>query len=63
MSIIKHTKYDWDKHFMKIALLCSEMSKDPSTKVGAVIKGIDKSVVSTGYNGLPNDIDDDIYIY
>ena len=57
-EIKRHTQEDWDLHFLEIAKLCSKMSKDPSTKVGAAIKGPDKSVVSTGYNGFPPWIDD-----
>lgn len=58
MSLIKHSQKDWDEHFLKIAKLCSEMSKDPSTKVGAAIMAPDKSVVSTGYNGFPSTVKD-----
>lgn len=57
-ELIRHTQEDWDKHFLEIAKLCSKMSKDPSTKVGAAIKGTDKSVISTGYNGFPPWVDD-----
>jgi dCMP deaminase len=60
--MIKHTIEDWDSHFMKIAVLCSQMSKDPSTKVGAVIRGTDKSIISTGYNGFPVDVPDNEYL-
>lgn len=55
---VSHTLEDWDKHFLDIASLCSKMSKDPSTKVGAAIKGHDKSVISTGYNGFPPGVPD-----
>jgi len=58
--VIKHTQEDWDRHFLEIAKLCSKMSKDPSTKVGAAIKGIDKRVISTGYNGFPPEVTDHI---
>lgn len=47
----------WDKHFIKMARQCSEMSEDDSTKVGAVIVGPDREVRSTGYNGLPRGVD------
>ena len=43
---------DWDARFLEVAVLVSKWSKDPSTKVGAVIaKG--KFVVSLGFNGHP----------
>jgi dCMP deaminase len=49
---------DWDKHFLEMARLVAERSKDPSTKVGAVIVDEHKRIVSTGYNGLPRGVDD-----
>lgn len=58
-GLVKHSFSNWDKYFLNIALICSKMSKDPSTKVGSVIKyNEDKSVVSTGYNGFPSDFPD-----
>lgn len=36
----------------------SEMSKDPSTKTGAVIVDGFRQVVSTGYNGFPRQMPD-----
>lgn len=47
----------WDKRFLELASLVSGWSKDPSTKVGAVItKG--NRVVSLGYNGYPTGVKD-----
>ena len=54
---VKHTQEDWDRHFMKMASVVSEMSKDPSTKVGAVIVK-DKVIYGTGYNGFPKNVPD-----
>lgn len=48
----------WDNHFLAIAKECSRMSKDPSTRVGAVIVGPDREVRSTGFNGFPRGIAD-----
>ena len=39
--------------------LIAMQSKDPCTKVGAVIVGTDNEVRSTGYNGLPRGCVDD----
>ena len=50
---------NWDAYFMGMAVLSSLRSKDPSTKVGAVIVNDEKKVVSIGYNGMPRHIDDD----
>jgi dCMP deaminase len=52
------TTYSWDEYFMTLAYLVSMKSKDPSTRVGAVIVNEDKKIISTGYNGLPGGIDD-----
>ena len=49
----------WDKRFLEMAQLVSSWSKDPSTKVGAVITDPQNRVVSVGYNGFPVGISDD----
>ncbi len=51
----------WDEYFMSIAKLTAGRSKDPSTQVGACIVSQDNRVLSTGYNGAPNNFDDDIF--
>ena len=43
---------EWDEYFMKIAETVALKSKDPSSKMGCVIVGKNKRVVSLGYNGL-----------
>lgn len=49
----------WAARFAKLAYSISEWSKDPSTKVGAVIVAPDeKRIMTTGYNGLPRGVDD-----
>lgn len=48
----------WHSHFLELALLNARMSKDPSTKVGAVIVGPDREIRSTGFNGFPRGIAD-----
>lgn len=48
----------WDNHFLGLALYHAGMSKDPSTKVGAVIVGPDREVRSLGFNGFPRGIAD-----
>lgn len=42
-----------------MAAMVSTRSKDPSTKVGAVIARPDRSIASVGYNGFPKGILDD----
>jgi dCMP deaminase len=49
----------WDRRFLELAKTVSTWSKDPSTKVGAVLVAPDKRVVGLGYNGFPKGVDDD----
>jgi dCMP deaminase len=51
-------KTNWDKRFLDLAEHVSSWSKDPSTKVGAVIVNQDKQVLSLGYNGFPRGVED-----
>lgn len=53
----------WDQRFLGMAQLVSEWSKDPSTKVAAVITDGNKKIVSLGYNGLPQNVPDLEAIY
>lgn len=48
----------WLEYFMKLAENVSEMSKDPSHKIGAVIVDKNKRIVSTGFNGFARNIID-----
>lgn len=50
----------WDEYFMGIAILSSERSKDPSTRVGACIVNSSNKILSMGYNGAPIGFDDDV---
>ena len=50
----------WDRRFLELAKHISEWSKDPSTKVGCVVVGVDREVRSTGFNGFPRGIEDDL---
>lgn len=46
----------WDRHFLQLCVDTARMSRDPSTRVGAVIVGPDREVRSTGFNGFPRGI-------
>lgn len=48
----------WDTRFMKLAREISTWSKDPSSKIGAVIVNDDRRILATGYNGFPKGIED-----
>lgn len=50
----------WHRRFMEMAQLVKTWSKDPSTKVGAVVVGPDREIRSTGYNGIVRGVNDDL---
>tara|TARA_Y100000310_G_scaffold25627_2_gene24524 strand:- start:1909 stop:2364 length:456 start_codon:yes stop_codon:yes gene_type:complete len=49
----------WNLRFLDLACHVAQWSKDPSTKVGAVIVRPDRTIASMGYNGFPRGMDDD----
>ena len=53
---MKSTK--WDERFLDLAKLCGSWSKDPSTQVGAVIVDGNNRIVSIGFNGFPQGVED-----
>ena len=52
----------WECRFLDLAFVISKWSKDPSTKVGAVIAR-EKIIISTGFNGFAQGIKDDLLKY
>ena len=50
----------WAQYFMGIAVLSSERSKDPNTRVGACIVNDENKILSMGYNGAPIGFSDDV---
>lgn len=52
------THLSWDEYFMGIAVFTSLRSKDPNSKVGAVIVNERHHIVGTGYNGFVAGIDE-----
>ncbi|NBW58865.1 CMP deaminase [bacterium] len=56
MNSLKSSK--WDLRFLNLSEFISNWSKDPSTKVGAVITDNNNRIISVGYNGFPQDIAD-----
>ncbi len=48
----------WDKRFLGLAKHISAWSKDPSTQTGSVIVDPKGRIVSVGYNGLAQGVDD-----
>jgi dCMP deaminase len=50
----------WDERFMLLAHQIAGWSKEKGRRVGAVIVGPDKEIRSTGFNGLPRGVRDDV---
>lgn len=48
----------WDRRLLEMAQFIAGWSKDPHTRVGAVIARPDRTVASMGFNGLPRGIAD-----
>ena len=58
---IIHT--NWDIRFLDLAAHVAGWSKDPNTKVGAVIVNDQKQILSVGYNGFPRGVEDRVSRY
>jgi dCMP deaminase len=50
----------WDERFMHLAHHIAGWSKERGRRVGAVIVGPDREIRSTGFNGFPRGVDDDL---
>lgn len=48
----------WDHRFLALAGNIADWSKDPSTRVGAVLVNDLRQVIGMGYNGFPRGVDD-----
>lgn len=53
------TDSKWDIRFIELAKHIASWSKDPSTKVGAVLVDHKHRIISVGFNGYPQNIPDD----
>lgn len=51
--------HKWDVRFLRLALEIASWSKDPRTKVGAVIVDAKRTILGLGYNGFPRGVADD----
>jgi dCMP deaminase len=49
----------WPRRYLEMARHVSDWSKDPSTKVGAVLVSPDGGTITPGYNGFPRRVIDD----
>ena len=52
----------WKTYFIELTLQVASKSKDPSRQVGCVIVGPDKEIRSTGFNGFPRGVAEDVCI-
>lgn len=50
----------WRQRFYNLAKHIATWSKDSSTQVGAVIISPDKRIITTGYNGMPSRVNDNV---
>jgi len=53
----------WDERFLALAEHIADWSRDPSTKVGAVVARQNNTICSTGYNGFPQGFQDLPWLY
>ncbi len=51
---------DWDARWLELTALIASWSKDRSTQVGSVIIGGGNQILTTGYNGFPRGVNDNI---
>lgn len=56
-------QFRWDNRYINMARYIGSWSKDPSTKVGAVLVRPNNSVAATGFNGFPPGEDDSPHLY
>lgn len=53
----------FEEWLLDVAEAVAQRSRDPSTKVGAVVVRPDKSFAAVGYNGFPREMPDDPDLY
>ena len=53
-----YTPPNWNEWFLQGVYWVASKSKDPKTKIGAIIVK-DKRIISTGYNGIPIGVNDE----
>jgi dCMP deaminase len=59
-NVKSNFKKGWTQKFIDMIRVVKSWSKDPSTKVGALIVGDQHQILSTGYNGFPRGVDDEV---
>ena len=56
----KETLNSWDKRFFQVCGLVATWSEDRTTQVGAVLVGPANEILTTGYNGFPRGVNQEI---
>ncbi len=57
--MIREKSDKWDRFYLDLAkFVATKLSKDPSTKVGAVVVNWEKGLEFFGYNGFPPGVQD-----
>jgi dCMP deaminase len=62
-DLLDVAEHKWDQRFLDLARHVAGWSKDPSTKVGAVVADDRHQVLSVGYNGFPAGMRDNVDLY
>ena len=57
MNSTKYNPPEWNHWLMQGVYWVASKSKDPMTKIGALIVK-DRRIVSSGYNGIPSGVND-----
>ena len=61
MATRKRIVPGWNEYFMRMVDLAKTKSKDRSTQVGALVVDREShAILSTGYNGFPRGVNDDV---
>jgi dCMP deaminase len=58
--LIKMINEKWDLRFLNMAKEMATWSKDRSSKVGCIIVGPNREIRTSGYNGMPRGVNDEI---
>lgn len=49
---------DWQEYYLNIAQSVALKSKDPNTKVGAIVVNKRNRIIGSGYNGMPTGMEE-----
>lgn len=58
-GVVQNIVQTWDELWMRMVYQLSFKSKDPSSKIAAILVGDDNQPIKVGYNGFPPHVKDD----